>query len=168
MNLQARRISGSTFTAEDKLSIQLNTDSEVADLVVHSIEVVSGVAVTHGGGAIAGDYLHYKSNETDADVDGVIDYSTSEMNVVQTAQGTSVIKVICSITTQSQVSVHNTDSIAYDDRATDAGVTDELPNGTDGAFTEVAPTITPTVLKTGDITLEWSDDSFVQTWSSQK
>ena len=103
--------------------------------MIHTIEQISGVAVTHGGGAPADEYLHYKNTSTDANSDGIVDYSTVMMSLVQTGKGTSVIKVVCGVITKAEVQV-----TAYED------------NGT---------TITPTIYKTGEITLEWADDSFV-------
>ena len=133
MELKARRISGSSFSAEDKLEVTFDSDSQDMSVITHTIEQISGVAVTHGGGAPADDYLHYKSTGRDANADGIIDYSDVEMSLVQVEKGTSVIKVVCSAITVAQVT-------AYED------------NGT---------TITPTIFKTGEITLQWSDDSFV-------
>ena len=133
MELKARRISGSSFSAEDKLEVTFDSDSQDMSVITHTIEQISGVAVTHGGGAPADDYLHYKAIERDANADGIIDYSDVEMSLVQVEKGTSVIKVVCSAITVAQVT-------AYED------------NGT---------TITPTIFKTGEITLQWADDGFV-------
>ena len=133
MELKARRISGTSFSAEDRLEITFDSDGEDISVMIHTIEQISGVAVTHGGGAPADEYLHYKNTATDANSDGIVDYSTVMMFLVQAEKGTSVIKVVCSTVTVAQVT-------AYED------------NGT---------TITPTIYKTGEITLEWADDSFV-------
>jgi|TARA_B110000495_G_C22377587_1_gene244631 hypothetical protein len=133
MELKARRISGSPFSAEDRLDVTFDSDGEDMSLVIHTIEQISGVAVTHGGGAPADEYLHYKNLEADANADGIIDYSNVEMHLVQAEQGTSVIKVVCSAITVAQV-------------------TAKEDNGT---------TVTPTIYKTGALTLEWHDDGFV-------
>ena len=133
MELKAKRISGSSFTAEDRLEVTFDSDGEDISIMIHTIEQISGVAVTHGGGAPADEYLHYKNTETDANADGIVDYSNVIMSLVQAEKGTSVIKVVCSVITVAQVT-------AFED------------NGT---------TITPTIYKTGEITLEWADDSFV-------
>ncbi len=154
MNITARRISGSAFSAEDKLEVTFNSDNQPMSLVVHTIELVSGVNVTHGGGGLAGDYLHYKSNERDADADGIIDYSDIEMSLVQESQGTSVIKVVCEAVTKAEAGPFKTEYEAWVERK-------EVAIGLEEEFTEVAPTLTPTVLKTGEITLEWSEDTFV-------
>ena len=135
MNLQARRISGSSFSAEDKLEVAFNSDSQDISVMTHTIELVSGVNVTHGGGAQPDDYLHYKSTERDANADGIVDYSDVEMSLVQVEKGTSVIKVVCGVITKAEV--------------------DALDNG---GFTS---TLEPTIYKTGEITLQWSDDNFV-------
>jgi len=43
-----------------------------------------------------------------------------------------------------------------------AGVSEEHPNGLDGTFTVPSPTMPdPTILKTGEVLLEWVDDLFV-------
>jgi len=154
MNITARRISGSAFSAEDKLEVTFNSDNQPMASVVHTVELVSGINVTHGGGGLVGDYLHYKAVERDADADGVIDYSDIEMSLVQETQGTSVIKVVCQAITKANADAFNVEMQAYIDNLKVALVLGE-------EFTEVAPTLTPTVLKTGEITLEWSDDSFV-------
>ena len=154
MNITARRISGSAFSAEDKLEVTFNSDNQSMASVVHTIELVSGVNVTHGGGGLAGDYLHYKAVERDADADGIIDYSDIEMSLVQESQGTSVIKVVCEAVIKADADTFNVEMEAYVERqkaAIDLGE----------EFTEVAPTLTPTVLKTGEITLEWATDTFV-------
>ena len=155
MDITARRTSGSTFSAEDKLEVTLNSDNQPMALVVYTIEVVSGVNVTHGGGGLAGDYLNYKSVERDADADGIIDYSNIEMAITQESQGTSVIKVVCEVVTKAYAAACNTEVEAYIERQ-------EVAFGLEEEFTEAAPTLlTPTVLKTGEITLEWTTDTFV-------
>ena len=154
MNITARRISGSTFTAEDKLEVTFNSNNQPMASVVHTIELVSGINVTHGGGGLAGDYLHYKAVERDADADGIIDYSDIEMSLVQESQGTSVIKVVCEAVTKAEADTFKTEYEAWAERK-------EVAIGLEEEFTEEAPTLTPTILKTGDITLEWSEDTFV-------
>jgi hypothetical protein len=154
MNITARRISGSAFSAEDKLEVTFNSDNQPMSSVVHTIELVSGINVTHGGGGLAGDYLHYKASERDADADGIIDYSDIEMALVQESQGTSVIKVVCEAVTIADTDAFSVEMKAYIERK-------EVAIGLEEEFTEVAPTITPTVLKTGEITLEWTTDTFV-------
>ena len=154
MNITARRISGSAFSAEDKLEVTFNSDNQPMASVVHTIELVSGINVTHGGGGLAGDYLHYKAVERDADADGIIDYSDIEMALVQESQGTSVIKVVCAAVTKAMSDAFKVEMEAYLERQ-------GVALGLEEEFTEVAPTLTPTVLKTGEITLEWSTGTFV-------
>jgi len=154
MNITARRISGSTFSAEDKLEVTFNSDNQPMASVVHTIELVSGINVTHGGGGQPDEYLHYKAVEKDSDDDGIIDYSDIEMSLVQETQGTSVIKVVCQAITKANADAFNVEMQAYIERQ-------EVAAGAEEEFTEVAPTLVPTVLKTGEITLEWSEDNFV-------
>ena len=154
MNIQARRISGSSFSAEDKLEVTFASDNQVLSSVVHTIELVSGVNVTHGGGAQPDEYLHYKAVERDASADGIIDYSDIEMALIQETQGTSVIKVVCQAVTKAEADTFNTEHEAWVERK-------EVAEGLEEEFTEEPPTLTPTILKTGEITLEWSEDAFV-------
>jgi hypothetical protein len=154
MNITARRISGSAFSAEDKLEVTFNSDNQPMASVVHTIELVSGINVTHGGGGLVGDYLHYKAVERDADADGIVDYSDIEMALVQESQGTSVIKVVCEAVTKADADAFNVEKEAYIERQ-------QVALGLEEEFTEDAPTLTPTVLKTGEITLEWTTDTFV-------
>jgi hypothetical protein len=154
MNITARRISGSTFSAEDKLEVTVNSDNQPLSSVVHTIELVSGSNVTHGGGGLVGDYLHYKSVERDADADGIIDYSDIEMALVQESQGTSVIKVVCEVVTKE-------DADAFKVVVEEEAERRQVAHALEEEYTEVAPTLEPTILKTGEITLEWSDDNFV-------
>lgn len=155
MNITARRINGDRFSNVDMLEVVLSTDNQDMKEVAHSIKQVSGVPVTHGGGAKAGDFLHYKSNEVDSDADGIIDYSNIEMRVVQESVGTSVIKVVCSYILKSEADAYEPAMEAWVKRyeaASESGV----------QFTEETPTFpTPLELETGEITLEWSEDTFV-------
>ena len=154
MNLQARRISGSAFTSEDLLEVTFNSDNQPMASVVHTIELVSGVSVTHGGGGLVGDYLHYKAVERDADDDGIIDYSDIEMTLVQESQGTSVIKAVCQAITKADADAFNSEFEDWFERK-------EVAAGLEEDFTEVKPTLEPTKFTTGEITLEWSEDTFV-------
>jgi hypothetical protein len=150
MNLQARRISGSAFSAEDKLEVTFNSDNQPMYSVVHTVELVSGVNVTHGGGGQPNEYLHYKAVERDADSD----YSDIEIALVQETQGTSVIKVKCEAVTKAEADAFNAEVEAWVERK-------QVAEGLEEEFTEEAPTLEPTILTTGEITLEWSDDNFV-------
>lgn len=153
MNITARRISGSTFSAEDKLEVIFNSDNQPMASVIHTIELVSGVNVTHGGGQ-PDEYLHYKAVERDSDDYGVIDYSNIEMALVQDTQGTSVIKVKCKVVTKAELDAFNADMEAWLERK-------EVAEGAEEEFTEESPTLEPTELTTSEITLEWIEDTFV-------
>jgi len=162
MNLQARKISGSEFSSEDKIEVTFSSDSQTIASVLHTVELVSGVNVTHGGGGQPNEYLHYKSLDRDAESDGIIDYSNVEMALVQDVRGTSVIKVVCVVTTKADLDLFQASVEAYQERAVVAGVDEEHPLGINDSFDEVfSDNVNTTILSTGDITLEWSDDNFV-------
>jgi hypothetical protein len=150
MNLQARRKSGSQFSSDDVLEAVFDSDNQEMSEVVHTIELISGPVVTHGGGGTEGTYLHYKSHEEDADANGDIDYSTVFVKVDQESKGTSVIKVIAKLMTVENAIAFKTllDSFV------------ETPN--EGELIE-SPAIEDyqTILKSGEITLEWGDDTLV-------
>ena len=157
MNLKARRKSGSINHNLDSIEVVLYTDNQDMDSVVHTIELVSGVNVTHGGGGQAGEYLHYKANERDADADGIIDYSNVMMELVQEAQGTSIIKVKCQAIIKADADAFKAVMDAWVERR-------EVALGLGENFTEETPTPPATLiteLTTGEITLEWSEDTFV-------
>jgi hypothetical protein len=154
MNLQVRKISGNTFTSADKLEVVFSSDNQPMDVVLHTIEHVSGPSVTHGGGGSAGEYLHYKAVERDADADGIIDYSTTEMRVVQEEQGASVIKVACSVITKAQADILKIANIEWSARMMAASDADE-------EFSEAPPSQDPIILTTGEVTLMWAEDSLV-------
>jgi len=143
-SLQARRILGDQFTADDTLEVKFNHDEDM-DSVVYTLVKVSGQDVTHGGGGAVGVYLHYKNHNTDADDDGIIDYSVpANMVVEQQAKGTTVIKVKAETITKSDADTFATDYQAWLD---------------DDSLDE--PTLTKTYYETGEITLTWNDDTFV-------
>lgn len=160
-DLKAKLIRGDRFSAEDTLEIKL-TYTGTAYSCEHYIESVSGVDVTHGGGASASTRLHYKSKDRDADGDGNIDYSSSEMKVVQAAKGTSVIKVCASVLLKKDYDAWAT---AHESWQEDNLVELELEDGSKIEVYKEDPEDAPsyptgTVYKSGEITLEWSDDSF--------
>jgi len=159
MNIQAKRISGSTFSAEDKLEVTFSSDNQPMSSVVHTIELVSGVNVTHGGGGQPDEYLHYKAVERDADDDGIIDYSAVEMALVQETKGISVIKVKCKFITIAEVDDYEARMEAWIERKKTIEGWDE-PFVEDGPQTIPVPP-EPTTLTTGEITLEWAEDTFV-------
>jgi hypothetical protein len=158
-NLKAKRILGGQFTADDTLEIQLTTATDLYSCVQH-IEVVSGIDVTHGGGAASGTALHYKAEERDADGDGIIDYSSSEMTIVQVSKGTSVVKVVANIILLSE---HNTFQATYDTWMTDntTGVFPNIVLNGGSSWDDIPTYPATTALKSGELTLTWGDDSFV-------
>jgi hypothetical protein len=151
MNLQAKRLSGSTFSAEDILEVLTDTGNQEIISIVHTIELVSGVNVTHGGGGQPNDYLHYKASERDANEDGIIDYSTSTMSVVQVEQGTSVIKVVAMIRTAATKAAYQQAYADFVNQPLDEQGTGTAPEEVD--FNEV--------LKTGELVLTWGNDTLV-------
>jgi len=164
ITLKARRSSGDQFTNEDNIELVLDYTGEgkMYEAFV-TIEQVSGVAVTHGGGAPAGEWLHYKSYGEHADSDGYIDYTNTNVQVHQASKGTSVIKVKCKYVTKAQ---YDTASAALQEWEDTYLVETILKDGTStysqpDADTPEAPTVTFTTLTTGEITLKWEDDSFV-------
>lgn len=161
MNLQARKIGGSLFTAEDVIEATLDTGGQNLASAVHTVEVVSGPEVTHGGGAPSGDYLHYKAIERDTDANGFIDYSSVVMRLEQAEKGTSVVKINCKYVTEAEASAYEEAVAIYTQAYADAGVDEENPNGIDGTFTLEPPQLPINLIETGEITLEWGDDTFV-------
>jgi hypothetical protein len=150
MNLQIRKLSGNTFTAEDILELQLSSIEGTIVNAAHSIELISGTPVTHGGGAEAGTFLHYKAIIEDLEL---IDYSNIVMNVVQEAQGTSVIKGVVEITTEANLTEFNSDSDVWTATWLASGIAAE-------DYTVEEPTLVKIVLKTSEVTLEFSEDTF--------
>lgn len=164
ITFKAKRIDGNQFTNEDLLETQFTYLEEVGRMYecIVTIEQVSGVEVTHGGGAEAGSYLHYKIVEEDGDEDGYIDYSTMKVQVRQEEKGESVIKVVARYITLAEQTKYLSDYNAW----SDAYVTQTVLKS--GEFEmEVAsgappePTRGYTVIKTGEIALKWADDTFV-------
>ena len=161
-DLKARRVLGGRFSADDVLELQLTYTGDMLTCLQH-IELISGIDVTHGGGAPATSPLHYKALEFDANEDGIIDYASSNMTIVQASQGTSVVKVVA---TTMLKSTHDVWLVSHTSWVTDY-CTDTT--GEDGRVTRIVADGAPdepaypdfTIYKSGEITLEWSDDSFV-------
>lgn len=163
VTLQARRIKGDQFTANDEIELLFNyTELGTMYEALTTIESVSGVAVTHGGGEVAGEYLHYKAYDLHGDDDGFIDYSTMNVQVVQAEKGTSTVKA-----TVRYVSKATYDAwVQTRDTWRDTYVTEEVL--ADGTVKETsdddAPDLEPleiTSISTGNITLTWGDDTLV-------
>ena len=169
--LTAVRTQGGQFTSDDTLRVTLDNDGSL-DFCVHNLEVVSGVEVTHGGGAPSSTTLHYKAVERDADGDGIIDYSTINMHVVQAEKGTSVIKVCASFVTTAELNAWKTERSNW--LSTNTTVVESYPEGSsqpaciiddtmylanDGVeFANMPDKPTTTTIKSGEITLVWTDD----------
>jgi hypothetical protein len=148
MNLQVRKLSGSVFTADDRLEIVLDAGGNDMVQVIHKVDVVSGPSVTHGGGIDSETWLHYKEN---VDV-GFVDYSNVQMSVTQIEQGTSVIKVQMEGYTATSWNKFLSDLETY---------TNQPYVGEEEALAEPIKDDYKTKLETGNITLEWSDDTFI-------
>jgi hypothetical protein len=151
MNLQARRKSGNQFTAEDVLEVVFDSNNIPMGLVTHTITVVSGPNVTHGGGGVAEEYLHYKALERDANDSGIIDYSNTVIKVAQEEKGTSVIKVVARTITKEKGEELDAILLAITDSTPNEGEVVEHPNADD--YFES--------FESGEITLEWGDDTLV-------
>jgi len=145
MIIQTRKLRGDRFTANDTIEVSLINEDIVPIHVSHTIIMVSGAEVTHGGGGKPNEYLHYKAVERDADADGVIDYSLTEMNLVQSEKGTAVIKVQVECTTKQMMDDY-------------FALMETLPADIDeGQLPQ------PDLLEitSNEIILEWTDDTFV-------
>lgn len=168
-NLKAKRIQGGRFTADDKIECKFAYTGE-AYTCLHYIEQIAGVDVTHGGGAAAGDKLHYKNQDRDADGDGIIDYSTTEMYVEQASKGESVIKIVAEIMYKAEHDAWETESVAwYAANTTTVGSGDTmqiipnegvLMNESGTGYADEPPYPASTIFKTGEIVLEWRDDTY--------
>ncbi len=159
-NVKTRRISGSQFTSKDILEVQLSVTGDLHQCV-QFIEVVSGVDVTHGGGAEANEALHYKAymrddGSTDA-VDGIIDYSSSQMAITQKEKGTSVIKVVVWVISKADHDNFETEMNAWLEEVHEEATINATPIPWGDAPTYPGWT----EHKSGEITLTWQDDTFV-------
>jgi len=163
VTLQARRMKGDMFTADDDIEVVFNY-SEVGTMyeATTTIEQVSGVTVTHGGGAPAGTYLHYKAYDLHGDENGFIDYSAQKVQVEQAEKGVSVIKIKVQYLSKADFDTWSAAMATYKDTY----VTTEVL--ADGTIKETSdddapnpPTYSYSYLTTGEITLNWSDDTFV-------
>ena len=161
-SLRAKQISGSKYTAGDEIETRFQYDGDMQSCVQY-IELLSGVDVTHGGGTAADERLHYKALERDADENGIIDYTTTKMRVVQAQKGESVIKVVFEIVTKPQHDTWVTEYTAWEDEYV-TQVT--LENGDVDYQVDAGAPDRPdypslSVYKSGEIVLEWRDDTFV-------
>lgn len=173
MILQARKKGGDKVDARNLIDTRI-VFSEGEQLVkgefsaVHSIEVVSGVPVTHGGGAPEGTFLHYKSLETDVDSDGDIDYSETTMHTTMKVPGTSEIKVLAQVTIVADLVAVQEEWVVWNEGAkAKLKELDEL-HGPDQSAKDLehaewiaanpAPVYTPVTIESGVLSLEWDAD----------
>jgi hypothetical protein len=104
MDLQVKRKEGSLFTARDLLEVNFTSDIKDVISVTHSIELVEGVGVTHGGGAAPGEFLHHKQiTDVNPNTKRII-YIDQPVTipVEQSEKGTSTIKVVAHVVTQTE------------------------------------------------------------------
>tara|TARA_B100000767_G_C19611711_1_gene470140 strand:- start:263 stop:757 length:495 start_codon:yes stop_codon:yes gene_type:complete len=161
-NLKAKRILGGKYTPDDVLELKFTYTGD-AHSCVQWIEVIDGATVTHGGNSPAATKLHYKAHlrddgSTDEDERGIIDYTTSHMTIVQTEKGTTVVRVCADILLKSTHDTFMTNyNTWYANYHKEGGEEGELVEGAPNApaFPE------PTTHKSGEITLEWTDDAYV-------
>jgi len=168
--LTARRTEGGQFTPDDTIEVTLDSDSSLR-YCVHYLEIVSGGEVTHGGGAPSSESLHYKATERDADGDGIIDYSSVTMPLVQTEKGTTVLKVCARFVTMADWQTYDTNLTNWLTANCTVKAADPNEAGfvhsdgktyvaNEGVSMDDMPTEpSPTILKTGEITLVWQDDN---------
>ena len=171
MLIQARTVAGFKTNAQSVIDTRLNWESAVRETitVTHTIELVSGVSATHGDGA-AGVYLHYKNIEVDADADGTVDYTNTQINCNCAETGTAVIKICAKIDSLAdRTAAQNTWSTwsdakaderqrlkglhGIDDALVDAGLNTWLSSNAEPAV------YVPPIIKSNNLTIEWSDDS---------
>ncbi len=156
-DLKAKLVRGDKYSAEDVLELQLTIDGSAHSCVQH-IEIVSGATVTHGGGAPAETPLHYKSVENDANDDGVIDYSSSQMKVLQSEKGITVCKAVATVILKADYDAWKTAHdtwIAEHTEEVDGDRMQKIGSPNAPAYPSA------TTYKSGNITLEWADDTFV-------
>lgn len=163
ITLQAKRLRGDQFTADDLLESKfIYTEAGTMYETITTIEVVSGVAVNHGGGAEAGSYLHYKSVEDDGDENGYINYSTQNVQVTQTEKGDSVIKIVIKYISVANHNAWEEDSRAWSDSYETITVLEDGTQQVDVADNAPPPPARAyTTIKSGEIALRWADDTFV-------
>lgn len=165
MEIQARRISGSTFSSEDKLEILFNSNGESIASVMYTIDLISGVNVTHGGGGQPNEYLHYKNADRDADSNGSIDYSSIEMALVQEGQGISAVKVAALVITEAAATANQTLAHSFKTEMDSWYERRDVALALKESFTVEAPVepqyTAPVPLSTSEIELRWENDVLV-------
>jgi|8_EtaG_2_1085327.scaffolds.fasta_scaffold04044_3 hypothetical protein len=161
--LTAKRLWGDQFTSEDLIESKFEySDLGKLEQCITTIELVSGVTVTHGGGASAGDNLHYKDVGVHGDSDGYIDYTTQNIQVKQTEKGDSVIRIVLSYLTVTDHNKYLADYKTWSDAYQTTEVYadgEEVTSTAEGS--PAAPTWSFTSIKSGEISLKYADDPFV-------
>ena len=144
MILKIKQLVGSKYTADDKIEVQLEASNEAMHYVLFTVISVSGVPITHGGGADSGVYLYYtKDSDT---------YSNTFIEVVQTTQGVSIVKVMAQGVTTAVMDAYVTASEEYEARRL---------VGDEATWTEVPPSApVPWEIETATVDLEWLDSVF--------
>ena len=171
MKIQARTVAGFKTNSHSVIDTRLDWESAAREVitVTHTIEPVSGVSATHGGSA-AGVYLHYKNVEVDADADGTVDYTNTQINCTLSEKGTAVIKICANIDNHAdRIAAQNTWTTWNDakkveeNRLNEAHGVDQTArkNGLDTwlASNSQPAGYVPTVIKSNNLTIEWLDDS---------
>ena len=171
MLIQARTVAGFKTNAQSVIDTRLDWESAVRETitVTHSIELVSGVSATHGGAA-AGVYLHYKNSEVDADSDGTIDYTNTQINCTLAEAGTAVIKICAKIDSLADRTAAQGTWKTWSDAKADERQRLNEAHGVDqtarkdGLDTWLASNAepagyVPSIIKSNNLTIEWSEDS---------
>ena len=161
MALKVRAVSGSRYTPDDRIEVKLTYEGHLYTCL-HHVEVESGPDVTHGGGAAAGEQLHYKALDRDADGDGNIDYSSVFMNVVQKEKGISIIRVVTSTVLKSEYDSWRSEYTTWSDNHQTLKV-DQF--GNERLITQSGAPAAPeypetTITKSAQISLEYGEDEF--------
>ncbi len=181
MILQAKKRAGDNSNSRNIIDTRIVRDGSAVLHVTHSIEVLEG-SVVHGGGAAAGEFLHYKSHDVDVDTDGIIDYSNTTIHTSMQQMGTAKIRVLAEVTNEDDLKAtqeawvvwkeqHDAHELHLKGTHGPEGETvtqDEVPFQTPG-LTEQGmqdwrienpiPKYTPAILSTGIIDLEWLAES---------
>jgi len=108
MELKIRTRGGDINSARNLLDTRIvwgDFEGKEVHSVVHTIEVIEG-AMTHGGGAPEGEYLHYKGQDTDFDQDGIIDYTDTMIHTAISMPGKVSLKVKAKVMFKDDVDAH--------------------------------------------------------------
>lgn len=112
----------------------------------YSIEKVSGLDVTHGGGVSMSTSLNYNLAETD-------NYSTSTMYVEFSSTGTGTYKIVGTLCTQENFNSWQTAYNTWADSYLEHTTVDGVPSATVKEGAPDAPTRTIETVKSNNITL---------------